>query len=130
MDRAISMEKKDLLGVRTKPVTALAGVGGGGRRLAKAVADYLMYAPLVFDPQKQQPPPTTPPPTASPAAASLVSCRFLVSSEEKLFLSFLHKKSLNFCKHMLIYHLISINLSHVRCLTHNITVNHLFCKYL
>jgi nucleoside phosphorylase len=77
------MEKNDLLGVRTKPVTkpvsvkrrrkAAAG-GGGGRRIAKAIADYLasdsyMYAPLVSDPQ-QQPPPTTPPPAPAPAAAS------------------------------------------------------------
>ncbi|CAM0949097.1 unnamed protein product [Alopecurus aequalis] len=77
------MEKKDLLGVRTKPVAAkprrrkaaAAGGAGGGRGLAKAIADYLasdsyMYAPLVADPQPQ--PQTTPPPaaTASPAPPS------------------------------------------------------------
>jgi hypothetical protein len=85
------MEKKDLLGVRTKPVTkpvsvkrrrkAPAGVGGDGRRLAKAIADYLasdsyMYAQLVSDPQQQQPPPMTPPPTASLAASELSIPRF------------------------------------------------------
>jgi hypothetical protein len=80
------MEKNDLLGVRTKPVTkpvsvkrrrkaAAGGGGGGGRRFAKAITDYLasdsyMYAPLVSDPQRQQQPPTTPPPAAAPAAAS------------------------------------------------------------
>jgi hypothetical protein len=73
------MEKKDLLGVRTKQVPAKrrrkvapGGGSGGGRRLAKAIADYLasdsyMYAPLVSDPQQ---PPPTPPPAAAHAAAS------------------------------------------------------------
>uniref|UniRef100_A0ACD5Y7C7 Uncharacterized protein n=1 Tax=Avena sativa TaxID=4498 RepID=A0ACD5Y7C7_AVESA len=76
------MEKKDLLGVRTKPLAAkrrrkVAAAGGGsGRRLAKAIADYLasdsyMYAPLVSDPQQQPPP--TPPPAAAPATASPAS---------------------------------------------------------
>uniref|UniRef100_A0ACD6AKM0 Uncharacterized protein n=1 Tax=Avena sativa TaxID=4498 RepID=A0ACD6AKM0_AVESA len=88
------MEKKDLLGVRTKPVAAKrrrkvasgGGGGGGGRRLAKAIADYLasdsyMYAPLVSDPQ-QQPQPTQPP-AAAPATASPASAEEEVSLVQK-----------------------------------------------
>ena len=70
--------EKNLLGVRTKPAAAkrrrkvAASGAGGGRGLAKAIADYLasdsyMYAPLVSDPQ---PPPPNPPPVAAPATAS------------------------------------------------------------
>jgi hypothetical protein len=73
-NRAISMEKKDLLGVRTKPVTAPAGVGGGGRRLAKAIADYLMYArwfPTLSSSSRR--------PRLLLPQLLLVSCRFLVS---------------------------------------------------
>ncbi|XP_037489143.1 uncharacterized protein LOC119367851 [Triticum dicoccoides] len=70
------MEKKDLLGVRTKPAAGkrrrkvAAGPG-----LAKAIAEYLasdsyMYAPLVSEPQEPAPPqPAAAPATSTPASA-------------------------------------------------------------
>ncbi|KAF7016546.1 hypothetical protein CFC21_030134 [Triticum aestivum] len=70
------MEKKDLLGARTKPAAGkrrrkvAAGPG-----LAKAIAEYLasdsyMYAPLVSEPQEPPPPP---PPAAAPATSTPAS---------------------------------------------------------
>ncbi|XP_044970095.1 uncharacterized protein LOC123430288 [Hordeum vulgare subsp. vulgare] len=66
------MEKKELLGVRTKQAAGKRRRKvAAGRGLAKAVADYLvsdsyMYAPLVSEPQ--EPPP--PPPAAAPATST------------------------------------------------------------
>ncbi|KQJ98414.2 hypothetical protein BRADI_3g37171v3 [Brachypodium distachyon] len=71
-----AMEKKDLLGVRSKPAATKrrrkVAAGGGSRwGIAKAVAEYLasdsyMYAPLVSDPQQPPPPPAAAPATGSP----------------------------------------------------------------